>query len=462
MSISSTLCWPRSASPAAAELLLATLERTEVIALPIGRHRDLEDEGGLEHLPTSAATLVHGLMEAASSDPWQLFSGIVGDVRGVEQLVRQAVAVGDSPHELARSIAAQLAAPDLRIVFVFADWQLDAPELAHALHRALAPARIVGGTSIGLIGPARAPGLAVVALGLYGDWLRVGVGTARDLTSSALTRSREAMATAAAELGTTLELLVPQRHVGVTFVDGTSGHGEVFCIGSAAAAPQIRMVGSGMSAELSTLATPHKPYVFVDGAALQDTAVVALLDSALRMHPLRSSHMVATAARVVVTGSTGRMIHELDGKPALSRLREIARQLANDDDPELRSTSYAFARIIDGIPYVRSVMAFVGEQIQIASAVEVGHVLRVMQPGDLIGTTRKDLAAAVAAVGGTLAALLVFSCIGRHWEAAASGLDDELARAYATHGALGCQSFGEQSGMLLVNHTLTGLAIGMP
>ena len=100
-----------------------------------------------------------------------------------------------------------------------------------------------------------------------------------------------------------------------------------------------------------------------------------------------------------------------------------------------------------------------GELIHVASAVETGQVLRIMRPGDLIGQTTRDLAAANARVGG-MSAFLAFSCIGRHWEAAARGLEDQLGLAYAAYPTVGFQSFGEQSGMLLCNHTLTGVAIG--
>jgi hypothetical protein len=122
--------------------------------------------------------------------------------------------------------------------------------------------------------------------------------------------------------------------------------------------------------------------------------------------------------------------------------------------------AYSFARYIDGKPYVRSLTRTSGDVLQFASAVEDGHVLRLMRPGDLIGTTRRDLAAAAERVGGRIEALLAFSCIGRHWQAGAEGLAGELATAYAAHPTIGFQSYGEQIGMLLVNHTLTGLVIG--
>jgi len=79
-------------------------------------------------------------------------------------------------------------------------------------------------------------------------------------------------------------------------------------------------------------------------------------------------------------------------------------------------------------------------------SVEPGHVLRVMRPGDLIGSTRRDLATAATRVGGSVAALLAFSCVGRHAEAASRGTSHELAAAYAAYAAVGCHSLSEQSG----------------
>ena len=61
-----------------------------------------------------------------------------------------------------------------------------------------------------------------------------------------------------------------------------------------------------------------------------------------------------------------------------------------------------------------------------------------------------------------MAAFLAFSCMGRHSEAAIRGTASDLAAVYAAYPTIGFQTLGEQSGMLLVNHTLTGLAIGAP
>lgn len=395
-------------------------------------------------------------MQAASSTSGQLFSAIVGSV--ADRFTREVAVAGTDTGRVARELVDALRAPDLRLALVFADRGHDPAVLARTLADGLAPATSIGGTALGLIAPGvlRADSTAI-GLGLYGDWLRVGVGIARDLSKSALTRSRDAVEQAAVALGATSAALDPLRHVGITLFDGGAEHEEAFCIGSAAGAPQIRMIGGSTAVQLE----PGRRTAFwVGGEVLADAGAVIVLDSELPFHAVTSAHLVPTEVKTVVTAGGGRVIEELDGRPAVRRLTELVAQLGGVLDWP-RSTGYAFARYVDGVPYLRSITYLLdGERIHVASGVETGHVLRVMRPGDLIGTTNRDLALAADRVGGIMATLLVVSCIGRHREADVRGLTGELADAYAAHPAFGYHSGGEQSGMLFVNNSLTGLAIG--
>jgi hypothetical protein len=83
----------------------------------------------------------------------------------------------------------------------------------------------------------------------------------------------------------------------------------------------------------------------------------------------------------------------------------------------------------------------------------------VMRSGDLIGSTVGDLRAADEALGG-VELLLAFSCVSRRRDARTRDLQASLAAAYARYPVIGFDSHGEQAGMVLVNHTLSGLAIG--
>jgi hypothetical protein len=376
-----------------------------------------------------------------------------------EPIARQALVAGRVPEDLVRGLVDRLAGPELRIAFVFADHRLDPSVIAGVaqIGRALA-APVVGCSARGVIGPRPAGAEpSIAALGLYGDWLRVGIGVATDLSRAALGHSHDAVHHAAAALGTTADALEPGRHVAVTLVDGRYDREEAFCIGSAAAAPRIRFVGGCTSTDLDR---DDQSCVWANGEVMSDAGAIVVLDIDLPFHAVTSAHLVPTELKTVVTAVSGRVIEQLDGRPAAPRLRQLIASIGGRlDEPR---PSHAFARYLDGVPYVRSLSAVSGDHLVLTCAVEPGHVLRVMQPGDLIGTTRRDLATAATRVGGSVGAFLAFSSLGRHAEAVARGTDHELAAAYAACGSIGFHTPSEQSGMLLVNHTLTGLAIGAP
>jgi hypothetical protein len=372
-----------------------------------------------------------------------------------EPIARQALATGGDPDQLARALVERLTGPGLQIAFVFADHRLD-PATFAGIQRRL-PAPVVGCTTVGVLGPGAVAGAApaVVGLGLYGDWLRVGVGIAPELSRAGLQRSREAVHRAAVALGTTADALDPGRHVAITLLDGLCTAAEAFCIGSAASAPKIRFIGGGASTDI---AQDRRTYVWAHGEVLYDAGVVVVLDTDQPFSVVTSSHLVPTELKTVVTSTTGRVIDTLDGRPAAPRLRQLIASIGDIlDEPR---PSHSFARYIDGVPYVRSLLGISGDRLILASAVEAGHVLRVMRPGDLIRMTARDLGTAADRVGGTMAAFLAFSCMARHSEARVRGTERELATSFASYPAVGLQTVTEQSGMLLVNHTLTGLAIG--
>jgi hypothetical protein len=373
----------------------------------------------------------------------------------MRSIARQVVATGTDATKVAAKIVDELAGPDLRLALVFADWRLDPATIAATTYRGLR-APVVGGVTHGVIGHGISyEEVAAVGVGFYGDWLRVGIGVAPELPKAALARSRDAVQHAATMLGTRVDALDSNKHVGISIVDGTCGHEEAFCIGSAAAAPKIRFVGGCTATES---ASERRAPVWVNGEVLVDAGVVLVLASELPFYALTSAHLVPTEVRTVVTAASGRMIDELDGRPAAVRLRELVRQIGDTlDEPE---PQHSFARYIDGFPYVRSILRIVDDRIRIASAVETGHVLRVMRPGDLVGQTERDLLTAAERVGGDVAAFLAFSCAARHMEARARSLDLALAGVYARYPTVGFQTSGEQSGMVLVNHSLTGLVIG--
>jgi hypothetical protein len=198
--------------------------------------------------------------------------------------------------------------------------------------------------------------------------------------------------------------------------------------------------------------------VWAHGEVMVDSGVAVLLELSRPFEAITSCHLVATELKTVVTAATGRTVEELDGIPAPRRLAELLGQIGIELDPN-KPTTYSFARVIEGVPYVRSIRHVEPTRIQLASSVEPGHVLRIMKPGDLVALTRRDLAGVKERLG-SIDALLAFSCVHRVWEAKGRGNAPELAAIYDEYPTTGFDCFGEQTGMLFVNHTLTALAIG--
>jgi len=363
---------------------------------------------------------------------------------------------GPDTGKVVAQLAEELGSPGL--LLVFASYQVPTHKLAAALARKFPHSLIVGCTASGEIGSAGVVEGSVVAQAFYAPAVRAGVGIARDLRSQNLWASREAVTAAAGSLGRTPESLDPRRHVAITLFDGRSSVAEGFCLATAATAPQIQFVGGACS---DLIGAEPRTRTFVGEDVMESGGVVVLLETELPFQVVACHHLEATAIRVVVTGADPecRLLHELDGKPALSRYRDLVAGLGGTISDTTSTAVFPFARSVGGKAYVRSVYDLEGSALRMASAVEVGQVLRLMRTGDLVGSTERELRRADQLVG-SMSALVAFSCVARHFEAVRFGLVDRLASVYRGFPVVGFHSFGEQLGATLVNHTLTSLALG--
>ena len=100
------------------------------------------------------------------------------------------------------------------------------------------------------------------------------------------------------------------------------------------------------------------------------------------------------------------------------------------------------------------------ESVRFACAVARGSVLASMKAGGIMERTARSLREAEVEVGGEMAALVAFNCLGRFLETEATGLTGEVGRLLSSYPVIGFNTFGEQFHALHVNHTFTGLALG--
>lgn len=389
---------------------------------------------------------------------WIVASPVAPRSRPPRSWARRASVPATTPDQLAAGLAGALAPGPGELVIAFVSSDVEPEAAARALAEALAPAAVIGCTSERELDGRTLEG-AAVAVALAPPQIRFGVGVAERLTGAPLGAGRAAVTDAAAMLGRGADELDPTIHVGVTLVDGNSGGAEGFCLGSAACAPRIGIVGASSS---QALGRPPTSGIFAGGRVLRDAGLVLLLETDRRFAVVMSEHMQPTARRVVVTGAdpAHRIITELDGFPAAARYHELLCEVGASGPLDNRlAAAYPFATYVGDRPYVRSIREVRGDHLHLAAAVDEGAVLRIMQATDLVGCTASALDDVTRQVG-ELELLLTFSCVARALEAERAGVVEALDRTYANVPMTGFHSFGEQVGPLLVNHTLVGLALG--
>ncbi len=318
---------------------------------------------------------------------------------------------------------------------------------------------VVGGTVVSLLESnaelAAAASLRVSVVLLEASWCRVGVGIAR-LGDGPIVGGQHAVGQAMQQLGLRNNDIA-SNHVAITLFDGSSSHEESFCLGTAMVVPGLRVVGGALGAP--EYATGRRPSIWL-GTERQDClGVVLMIESKRKLASLGSIHVEPSNVRTIVTASNGKQIVELDGLPACSRYLALISDVANHTLLPDEPTLYPFGWYSRGRPYVRSVMRVHEDYLQMAGTVTRGQVLRVMKPTDIVAATHRDLASATAELG-AMAGWLAFSCVEREYEARFRNVLPALRDEYFSVPCFGFESLGEQSGMMLINHTLTGLAIG--
>jgi hypothetical protein len=369
--------------------------------------------------------------------------------------VRTARTAQIDPDAAARELARDLRHDAPALVLLFASSHLDVDALVQQLDQRLPGHDVLGCTTSGEISPVGFHERSAVALSLCGvRWHAERIAPLSRFTHGMGSR---AVSSACAGLGVAADR-PGESIVGLVFIDGLQAAEEMLMASLGIAAPSLPIVGASASDDFAFEHT----HVFHGGSAHEDSAVFLMLKVPGPMHLLKQQHFRRTDRKVVVTGALPhqRRVTELDGKPAA---QVYARLLGEPLGALSRRGRFLlpFSVMIQGEPFIRSVMRVEpGEGLHFACAVEEGVVLTLMRPGDLIASTREGIAAARRAVGGTMAAMLAFNCLGRLFEARDSGRTDELAAAFHGCPVAGLHTYGEQYAALHVNHTLTGLVLG--
>lgn len=370
--------------------------------------------------------------------------------------LRSAFTRETDPRRAADALCAQWGDVAPRVLVFFAPHTLDGAVLSAHLRARFPAAEVVGCTTAGAFTAAEHDREGTSALALGPGLVRRAAAALVDLHHGEVDRAvRAAADQLSLRLERPLRELEPERYVGVALLEGLRGHEEAVNAELGNVAPLLPFVG-GSAGDDGHFARTR---VYRNGDESADGAVLLVLEVARPFRILKSHHFEPTGQRLTVTRASARVIHELDGRPALVAYAEALGLAPQQVGPDAFST-HPLGLEVRGEHWTRSPQQVLpGGAMRFYCEVLEGTELHVLRARDLVADTRASLEAAVRALGAAPAGGLYFNCILRRVELDRRGLHGEHLALLAGQQAAGFHTYGE-SYLGHINQTLTALLFG--
>lgn len=256
-------------------------------------------------------------------------------------------------------------------------------------------------------------------------------------------------------LGVDMRKLNPDNWVGVVLNEGMNGNEEDVAATLGHVAPFLSFVGGSAGDNL----TIKQCTVFCEGRSSSNGSVLLLMELAVPYVIVKTCSFEPTEKRVRITRVQHRIVHEIDGQPALRRYAEIVGVKPEEVDNVVFMMN-PLGLMIDGAPWVRSPVALMPDGgIMFGCRLLEGSELHLLKTTELVGDTKQALAAGAKRLGRTPSVGLLFNCAHRCVEIEAKGIDAQFTEAISAFPAIGFNSYGE-SYLAQLNQTLIGLLLG--
>ncbi len=252
-------------------------------------------------------------------------------------------------------------------------------------------------------------------------------------------------------LGMSMKQLDPVRYVGLMIIDGLSGCEEAINdqIGNLTNVP---FVGGSSGDDFKFEVT----YVFANGKAYTDAALFVLMEPTNGFSILKMQSFIITDKKLLPTkvDESLRTVHEFNHKPAIEAYSEVlgipVDELVN------RIGDYPVGLVFDKDHFfVRSPQKVEGKSVAFYCAVKEGLELNILQSGDIVADTRKDLEKAGL---GNLEGIVDFNCCQRTGELSRKNQQQAYSDIFLSVPSIGFATYGE-SYIGHINQTSTMLLL---
>lgn len=379
--------------------------------------------------------------------------------------IPQFTRVGFSNHPdtetAAREVLESLRANESALTLLFYGPNHD-PEVAARLLKQYAGDRGVGGSTAGELGDGSFQHGTIVGISISAEIARSAVRAVGNVDATSLLPFRSLGADLAQRLDLELDDLDPARHMWVGLFDGLVAREEMVVPFFARHSSAVPLVGGSLGDEerMEAVTLIH------DGQVHRSAAAIVLLEYNRPFRLFHQTHSRLTDQRFEVTGvrQGGRVITTLGDRPAALVYAEALGVSLQEVDVAMTG-SHPLGYRFRGRPFPCSVMRVESnDALLMAYGVQKGEFLNLLEPGDIVQTTRDALAEELAEFesehGVAAQSMLAFHCLGRYREARLRGVLPELYAALNQLPLIGLNTYGEQFGGLHMNHSLTAILFG--
>lgn len=355
-----------------------------------------------------------------------------------------------SVDEVVEDLQRQLSGVDTKLLLFFASSAFDPQRLGRRIQETFPSARSLGCTTAGELVSGQMLKNSVVAMAFSPKAVvDARVEVVRNISRE--TRVHEAFASFEKHFGQKLSELDPKQYAGLILITGLSGAEEriMEAIGDLT---DVTFVGGSAGDDLKFKAT----YVFADGNAYTDAAVLALLKPAVGFDVIKTQSFRELGRKLVATkvDEAKRTVLEFNHKPAAT---EYARALGVEEaEASQHLLRNPVGLMLDGQPYVRSPQQIQGDNVVFYCGIKDGTELSLLEATNSIV---KDTAKAVADKKrelGTISGIVNFHCILRTLELEQEKQTDAYAEIFRQIPTVGFSTYGEEYRKLL-NQTSTML-----
>ncbi len=343
-----------------------------------------------------------------------------------------ASAVEEIKKELAGSV-------DPSLVVYFVSPAHSAEEVSRLMAEAFPSAQTVGCTTAGEMVSDKMLTDSIVAMACGKD----SIPRLKSVVLENIKEDKQAVTKAFKSIGNYFNIpasqISPSRYVGMLLIDGQSKC-EEYINDQIGNLTNVIFVGGSAA----TTNDANNTYIFVNGKTYTDAAVLVLMEPTNGFAFLKTQSMTLTDKKLVPTkvDEANRIVYEFDGKPAAQAYAE-ALGVPQSKLPEYFTTN-PLALVYDAKNYfVRDPHCIEANgAMSFFCSVKEGMELTILQAGDILVDTRRDLEKA-RFNNRDLSAIIEFNCMSRVAELNEKHQDREYAALFKSIPTIGFATYGE-------------------